>query len=522
MYIARLVWRLIHSCVCVCTCATLLYPTTSTNGMIPVRWTAPEGLNEQKYSTASDVWSFGITCIEIFQDAVTPYITFTSNPAVMAMINARQVHPQPAGCSDQVYAELVRCFSFEPAGRPDFPSLQIFFARMAEHDNRFAARDTGAGVLVKPEPLEQNSFATAGVVGAGFPNSVSMDGQPGMFEMQPMSSQNDASSPTVPALQQPTLAQQLMPNSAYAPQSQASSTMVVTLPFSQPETTSASSTPIAGLPGANPSSPTSPIHDMLIIPDNVASGAHPHEFVPLARPHVAQTEPSTTRNTDLALPTNTTYSIPETREPPNAAADHSAVGLPRASTLPEATGTSSIPETQEARNDAAHTGAAPTLCLYGAVKLLPPKGVHAPALPPARVPIATASTAHSGVAGVGSEQGRPPSRTDSRSSLVNVKEGLYAIKPSIYYPVGEPHPMGSGIPGTANNPRIADQHGVASNAGDQHAHVEFGNASASATSGGQHSLENLYIATDDVPNDNSRPMERVASSGSTFIHVSQL
>ena len=35
-------------------------------------------------------------------------------------------------------------------------------------------------------------------------------------------------------------------------------------------------------------------------------------------------------------------------------------------------------------------------------------------------------------------------------------------------------------------------------------------------------LENLYIATGDGPNNDSRPLERVASSGSTFIQVSQL
>ena len=167
--------------------------------------------------------------------------------------------------------------------------------------------------------------------------------------------------------------------------------------------------------------------------------------------------------------------------------------------------------------------AAPTVRAHGAVKLLAPKSVDAPALSPARVPITTASTANSGVTGVGSEQGRPPSRTSSRSSLVTVKEGLYAIKPSIYCPVGEPHPMNSGIPGTSNNPTIAAQHGAASNAGDQRAHVEFGNGSASATSvEGQRLLENLHIATDDVPNGDSRALERMASSGSTFIHVSQL
>ena len=36
-------------------------------GVVPVRWTAPEGITGQKFTSASDVWSFAITCVEIFQ-----------------------------------------------------------------------------------------------------------------------------------------------------------------------------------------------------------------------------------------------------------------------------------------------------------------------------------------------------------------------------------------------------------------------------------------------------------------------
>ncbi len=37
-------------------------------GMAPLRWTAPEALLKRHYSTASDVWSFGILCGEIFDN----------------------------------------------------------------------------------------------------------------------------------------------------------------------------------------------------------------------------------------------------------------------------------------------------------------------------------------------------------------------------------------------------------------------------------------------------------------------
>jgi serine/threonine protein kinase len=103
------------------------YYTSATGGIMAVRWTAPEGLSGDKFSSASDVWSFGVTCIEIFQDGMVPYHTTKSNPAVMALVADGQVHPQPVGCSDQAYTMLVRCFAFKPAGRPAFDELALFF-----------------------------------------------------------------------------------------------------------------------------------------------------------------------------------------------------------------------------------------------------------------------------------------------------------------------------------------------------------------------------------------------------------
>ena len=42
-------------------------------GKVPVRWTAPEAINFFTYSTASDVWSFGVLLWEIMSFAEKPY-----------------------------------------------------------------------------------------------------------------------------------------------------------------------------------------------------------------------------------------------------------------------------------------------------------------------------------------------------------------------------------------------------------------------------------------------------------------
>ena len=53
----------------------------SHGGKIPVKWTAPEAAHYRRYSTASDVWSFGCVMYEIWSLGHKPFEAF-SNTAV--------------------------------------------------------------------------------------------------------------------------------------------------------------------------------------------------------------------------------------------------------------------------------------------------------------------------------------------------------------------------------------------------------------------------------------------------------
>ena len=72
----------------------------SSGGVVPVRWTAPEGMTAQKFSSASDVWSYGITCVEIFQVPVLSHAPTPRCPflPLFVHLSVSVLSPARPGC----------------------------------------------------------------------------------------------------------------------------------------------------------------------------------------------------------------------------------------------------------------------------------------------------------------------------------------------------------------------------------------------------------------------------------------
>jgi hypothetical protein len=85
-----------------------------------------------KFSAASDVWSFAIVMVEVFQDGVAPYKEL-KNAEVMQKVMAGYKHPRPPDCNAAVYEMLCQCWETDPANRPHF--IRIVKVLKFTHDH---------------------------------------------------------------------------------------------------------------------------------------------------------------------------------------------------------------------------------------------------------------------------------------------------------------------------------------------------------------------------------------------------
>ena len=112
------------------------YRTTNFYQRLPLKWMAPESIENGIYNTKTDVWSFGIVLWEIFSFGKEPYPDLKSCHVINKIKNEYRL-PRPSYSPEKVHNLMCSCWSTQPDHRPDFTLLLVqLFEIMRELDQR--------------------------------------------------------------------------------------------------------------------------------------------------------------------------------------------------------------------------------------------------------------------------------------------------------------------------------------------------------------------------------------------------
>lgn len=107
-------------------------PKGTDNTVLPVKWTAPEALKHNKFSSKSDVWSYGILLWEVFSFGRAPYPKLSLKEVTELLEEGYRMDP-PEGCPPAIYALMKSCWEMEPGKRPSFKKLTEKLQKELKH-----------------------------------------------------------------------------------------------------------------------------------------------------------------------------------------------------------------------------------------------------------------------------------------------------------------------------------------------------------------------------------------------------
>ncbi|KAK5865080.1 hypothetical protein PBY51_016271 [Eleginops maclovinus] len=96
--------------------------TSSQGSKFPIKWSAPEVIKYSKFSSKSDVWSFGVLIWEVYNEGRLPYEN-RSNVEVVESLNMGLRLLKPRLASDAVHLLMEWSWKEKPEDRPTFALL---------------------------------------------------------------------------------------------------------------------------------------------------------------------------------------------------------------------------------------------------------------------------------------------------------------------------------------------------------------------------------------------------------------
>jgi serine/threonine protein kinase len=108
---------------------------TGSEEKVPIRWMAPESIEDEVYNESSDVWSFGVTVWEIFICGRVPYSGVPAMSLLKLLREGQRLErPDNAACVDEICEIMILCWNVDPQERPRFSKLVNNFSDLLEQD----------------------------------------------------------------------------------------------------------------------------------------------------------------------------------------------------------------------------------------------------------------------------------------------------------------------------------------------------------------------------------------------------
>ncbi|XP_078281259.1 ephrin type-A receptor 8 isoform X2 [Rhinoraja longicauda] len=114
---------------------------TTTGGKIPIRWTAPEAITYRKFSSASDVWSYGVVMWEVTSYGERPYWNMTNRDVIKSVEEGYRL-PAPMGCPAALHQLMLDCWQNDRNERPKFIQIVSVLDKLIRNPTNLRIFDT--------------------------------------------------------------------------------------------------------------------------------------------------------------------------------------------------------------------------------------------------------------------------------------------------------------------------------------------------------------------------------------------
>ncbi|XP_018568543.1 focal adhesion kinase 1 isoform X2 [Anoplophora glabripennis] len=112
----------------------------ASKGKLPIKWMSPESINFRRFTTASDVWMFGVCIWEILMLGVKPFQGVKNNDVIGKIENGERL-ALPPDCPPRLYSLMSQCWSYEPSKRPSFKDIKEILQEILSEE-RSAQQET--------------------------------------------------------------------------------------------------------------------------------------------------------------------------------------------------------------------------------------------------------------------------------------------------------------------------------------------------------------------------------------------